>query len=172
MKKILYRLEGSGIFKNTGKSVIQIGGVANVRPNSYMVLPVNQKKTVIWVKYIDGDNKEQGPFKLLFDPEAEYTKQVKNIFNNVATVNWVSFGEAYGKQLMYVTHIQVYRGGLRKVRYSFIKPSLDLTLELLPDEAEITGQRCIVKIPKEAKKVYIQLTYRDGTKSEVKEFSK
>lgn len=46
--------------------------------------------------------------------------------------NWIAFRNYDGKQLIYFTHLVVYRCGLSEIRYSFNSHALDSRLDM-PD---------------------------------------
>jgi len=104
--------------------------------------------------------------------EAEYITSVKYILNGSAKARWISFKKLYGKQYMNLTSIQKYSRALSEVQYSFDTPSLSLKFELSPEGAEDTGKRGnMIRMPDGTERVYVRLTYKDGTKSDVMEFT-
>jgi len=89
--------------------------------------------------------------------------------------NWVHFRDYEGRQLIYFTHLEVYRCGLKQVMYSLNSDDLDREWKLDP---------CDVKNPHEinaspdnlpyislplgtAKSISIRLTFSDGSKSDI-----
>ena len=108
---------------------------------------------------------------LTFSASAMQPKDMKKILN-LTQNSWVSFRDFNGKQLIYFTHLEAYRCGIKEVRYSLNNDDLDKVWEL--DSCESEG---ISSIKKEliyltlslgtAKSIAVQLVFSDGSKSEV-----
>lgn len=86
--------------------------------------------------------------------------------------SWAYFRDYNGRQLVYFTHLEVYRCGIATARYSFNSDALDREWPLQPCDAnkpnEITTDRPYVALPLGAGKwIAVQLTFRDGSKSAV-----
>jgi len=87
--------------------------------------------------------------------------------------NWVSFRDYNGRQLIYFTHLTAYRCGIAKVRYSLNSDQLDKTYALPPcDEARPNAipedHEPYLSLPLgSAHEIYLQLTFNDGSKSQV-----
>lgn len=86
--------------------------------------------------------------------------------------SWAYFRNFNGRQLIYFTHLEVYRCGIEKVSYSLNSEALDREWELQPcDRAkpnEVTTDRPYISMPLgTAHSVAVRLTYTDGTQSPV-----
>lgn len=84
--------------------------------------------------------------------------------------SWVYFREYNGRQLIYFTHLEVYRCGIEKVRYSLDSDALDSEWKLQPCDPkkpnQITTDQPYVSLPPgTAQSATIQLTFKDGSKS-------
>jgi hypothetical protein len=86
--------------------------------------------------------------------------------------NWVSFRDFNGQQLIYFTMLESYRCGIAEVRFSINSDALDKVWRLQPCDPKkpnaITTTRPYLSLPLgAAKSIAVQLTYKDGTKSEI-----
>lgn len=91
---------------------------------------------------------------------------------DLTRANWVHFRDFNGRQLIYFTHLEVYRCGILQVRYGLNGGPLDRIYELQPcDEArpnEVTTDRPYLSLPLgTAESISILLTFEDGTESAV-----
>ena len=98
-------------------------------------------------------------------------KQMKQILNMTQN-NWVSFRDFNGKQLIYFTHLESYTCGIKEVRYSINSDDLDKVWELKPcvtkNPMAVTKDIIYLTMPlATAKYIVVQVTFADGTKSEV-----
>lgn len=95
-------------------------------------------------------------------------KQILNMTQN----NWVSFRDFNGKQLIYFTHLESYTCGIKEVRYSINSNELDKVWELQPCDTKnpmaVTKDIIYLTMPLDtAKSIAIQVTFADGTKSDI-----
>lgn len=84
--------------------------------------------------------------------------------------SWVHFRDFNGRQLIYFTHLEVYRCGIVKVRYSINSDALDQEYSLQPCNPEnpnaVTTDRPYISLPLgTAKSISVEVTFEDGTKS-------
>jgi len=98
-------------------------------------------------------------------------KQMKQILNMTQN-NWVSFRDFNGKQLIYFTHLESYTCGIKEVRYSINSDDLDKVWELQPCDTKnpmaVTKDIIYLTMPLDtAKSIAVQVTFTDGTKSEI-----
>jgi len=98
-------------------------------------------------------------------------KQMKQILNMTQN-NWVSFRDFNGKQLIYFTHLESYTCGIKEVRYSINTDELDKVWELQPCDSKnpmaVTKDIIYLTMPLDtAKSIAVQVTFIDGTKSEI-----
>lgn len=98
-------------------------------------------------------------------------KQMKQILNMTQN-NWVSFRDFNGKQLIYFTHLESYTCGIKAVHYSINTDRLDKKWELQVCDSKnpmaVTKEIIYLIMPLgTAKSIAVQLTFMDGTKSEV-----
>ncbi len=86
--------------------------------------------------------------------------------------SWVSFRDFNGQQLIYFTMLESYRCGIAEVRFSINSEALDKIWRLQPCDPKkpnaITTDRPYLALPPgTAKSIAVQLTFTDGTKSEI-----
>jgi len=98
-------------------------------------------------------------------------KQMKQILNMTQN-NWVSFRDYDGKQWIYFTHLESYTCGIKEVRYSINSDDLDKVWELQPCDTKnpmaITKDIIYLTMPLgTAKSIAVQVTFADGTVSEI-----
>jgi hypothetical protein len=100
-------------------------------------------------------------------------EQHKNILAMTQS-SWMHFRDYNGQQLIYFTHLEVYRCAIAKVRYSLNTTRLDQSWDLAPcdpdDPHAIDAENYppYVTLPLgSASWAAIQLTFPDGTQSKV-----
>ena len=127
------------------------------------------------VRYVDVTGEMQGPFPIRFDPETALIRDQRKILDMTAT-SWLSFREFNGL-LVYYTHLMSYRCAIREVRIGIDSTMPDKVLKMPPcdmrDPHAIPHEaQPYLKLPGVTKSVSVELTYRDGSISEVKTFRK
>ncbi len=86
--------------------------------------------------------------------------------------SWVGFRNYNGRQLIYFTILESYRCGIQEVRYSLNSDALDKTWKLQPcnpkNPQAVTTIRPYISLPLgTAKSIAVQLTFTDGSKSQL-----
>jgi hypothetical protein len=86
--------------------------------------------------------------------------------------NWVGFRNYNGRQLIYFTMLESYRCGIESVRYSLNSDALDKVWKLQPCDRKnphaIKTTKPYLSLPLgTAKSIAVQLTFPDGSKSEI-----
>ena len=100
--------------------------------------------------------------------QMQTTAEVKPILQ-ITKGNWIAVREYDGQDLLYFTHLEVFRCGLEQIRYVINegKPSVWETPACAGDEtfSEIAADRLPYAVfpDKSVKSVRIELTYDDGT---------
>ncbi len=84
--------------------------------------------------------------------------------------SWAYFRDFNGRQLIYFTHLESYRCGILKVRYSLNTDALDHEWKLQPCDAnapnKITTDKPYIVLPLgTANSIAVQLTFKNGGKS-------
>lgn len=117
----------------------------------------------------------QGPFPIKFEPEAALIRDQRKILDMTAT-SWLAFGGA-NSPLLYYTHLMSYRCAIREARIGIDSAVPDRVLKLPPcdlrDPVRIPADaQPYLKIPPTTQQVSVELSYRDGSVSEIKTFRK
>ena len=170
-KELFYRLDGIGEFKSTGYLPTR-----NFRTGEHMVNPyaplanLTPGEHKVEVKYVDRNDRTNGPFTLTFSTSGEQLSQTKMALN--ATSNsWLSFRDYDGKVLLYFTTLMSYRPVLKEVRYSLNSDSLDRTFKFKPsDKMFEVGDETWIAVPANTQFATAQVVYKDGSTSPIQKF--
>jgi hypothetical protein len=169
---ISWRLGDSGDFRETGFMDTLDPRTRKRMPKS-IELAADAPAATIQVRYVDVSGELQGPFPIKFDPEAALIHDQRKILDMTAT-SWLSFREFNGL-LVYYTQLMSYRCAIREARVGIDTAVSDKVLKMPPcdprDPSEIPHEAVpYLKLPPETKSVSVELTYRDGSVSEIKSF--
>jgi hypothetical protein len=170
---ISWRMGNSGEFRETGFMDTLDPRTRKRMPNPSIELAADTPAATIEVRYIDTSGELQGPFPIKFDPEAALIHDQRKILDMTAT-SWLSFREFNGL-LVYYTHLMSYRCAIREVRIGVDTAVPDRVLQMPPcdmkDPSAIpTEAKPYLKLSPSAQFVSVELTYRDGSVSEIKSF--
>ena len=170
---ISWRLGDSGNFRETGFMDTLDPRTRKRMPNPSVELSADAPAAVIQVRYVDTNGELQGPFPIRFDPEAALIRDQRKILDMTAT-SWLSFREFNGL-LVYYTHLMSYRCAIREVRVGIDSTVPDKVLKMPPcdprDPSVIPHEATpYLKLAPQTKSVSVELTYRDGSVSEIKSF--
>ncbi|MBV8696459.1 MAG: caspase family protein [Bradyrhizobium sp.] len=164
---------GNGEFRETGFMDTLDPRTRKRMPNPSIQLPPDAPAATIEVRYIDAQGELQGPFPIKFDPEAALIHDQRKILDMTAT-SWLSFREFNGL-LVYYTHLVSYRCAIREVRIGIDTTVPDKVLKLPPcdlrDPSAIpSNAQVYMKLAPSTQLMSVELTYRDGSVSEIKTF--
>ena len=170
---ISWRIGETGEFRETGFIDTLDARTRKRMPNPSIELPADAPAATIQVRYVDAQGELQGPFPIRFDPEAALIRDQRKILDMTAT-SWLSFREFNGL-LVYYTHLMSYRCAIREVRVGIDSAMPDKVLKMPPcdprDPSVIPhNSQPYLKLAPATKSVSVELTYRDGSVSEVKSF--
>jgi hypothetical protein len=170
---ISWRLGDAGDFRETGFMDTLDPRTRKRMPNPSVELPADAPAAIIQVRYVDTNGDLQGPFPIRFDPEAALIRDQRKILDMTAT-SWLSFREFNGL-LVYYTHLMSYRCAIREVRVGVDSTVPDKVLKLPPcdprDPSVIPRDATpYLKLAPQTRSVSVELTYRDGSVSEIKSF--
>lgn len=170
---ISWRLGEAGNFRETGFMDAFDPRTRRRLPNPAIQLDADQPATTIYVRYIDGNGDLQGPFPIRFDPIGALEREQRRILEMTAG-SWLSFRDFNGL-LVYYTHLMSYRCAIREVRLGLNSTIPDRALAMPPcnqkDPMAIPPDaQPYLKLPPATALVSVELTYRDGSVSEVKTF--
>jgi len=170
---ISWRIGDSGEFRETGFLDTLDPRTRKRMPNPSIELAADAPAATIQVRYVDTSGEMQGPFPIKFDPEAALIHDQRKILDMTAT-SWLSFRE-YNGLLVYYTQLMSYRCAIREARVGIDSAVPDKVLKMPPcdvrDPSAIPHDALpYLKLPPETKSVSVELTYRDGSVSEIKSF--
>ncbi|MBB1092630.1 caspase family protein [Rhodopseudomonas palustris] len=170
---ISWRLGDSGEFRETGFMDVLDPRTRKRMPNPSIQLPTDAAAATLEVRYVDAQGELQGPFPIRFEPEAALLRDQRKILDMTAT-SWLSFREFNGL-LVYYTHLMSYRCAIREARIGIDSAVPDKVLKMpacdLRDPVAIPHEATpYLKLSPNVKSVSVELTYRDGSVSEIKSF--
>jgi hypothetical protein len=170
---IAWRMGDSGEFRETGFIDSLDPRTRKRMPNPSIELAADAPAATIQLRYVDASGELQGPFPIRFDPEAALIRDQRKILDMTAT-SWLSFREFNGL-LVYYTHLMSYRCAIREVRVGIDSAVPDKVLKMPPcdprDPSAIPHDaQPYLKLAAATKSVSVELTYRDGSVSEIKSF--
>jgi hypothetical protein len=170
---ISWRMGDSGQFKETGFLDTLDPRTRKRIPNPAIELAADAPAATIQMRYVDASGEVQGPFPIRFDPDAALVRDQRKILDMTAT-SWLSFRQFNGL-LVYYTHLMSYRCAIREVRIGIDSSVPDRALKMPPcdplDPVAIPQDATpYLKLPPATKTISVELTYRDGSVSEIKSF--
>ena len=170
---ISWRMGDAGDFRETGFMDTLDPRTRKRMPNPSIELPADAPAAMIQVRYVDTNGELQGPFPIRFDPEAALIRDQRKILDMTAT-SWLSFREFNGL-LVYYTHLMSYRCAIREVRVGIDSTVPDKVVKMPPcdprDPSVIPHDATpYLKLSPQTRSVSVELTYRDGSVSEIKSF--
>ena len=174
-REVFYRLESEESFRSTGTMEAKNPATGLNMPNMYFSLRPNTGKTKIQVKYTDVGNEMRGPYTLEFDPDKALFESQKKILD-LTKNGWVSFRDFDGKLLLYFTHLLSTRCALKEVAYGLNSQSTPSIFDVPKcndkDPFSVPDVKIYVEVPKNSQYATVQLTFKDGSKSEAVRFDR
>jgi hypothetical protein len=167
-KELFYKLDGKGDFQSTGHLPYKNAQTGLPMVNTHVPLPnLPPGEHAIEVKYVDKNEKTNGPYTLKFSTADEQLAQGKMMLNAVSG-SWLSFRDYDGKVLLYFTTLMSYRPIIKEVRYSLNNDALDKTFRFKPSEKMYeVGDEVYLAVPGDSQFASVQVTFKDGTTSTV-----
>ncbi|MFO0442477.1 MAG: hypothetical protein ACK5ZM_00985 [bacterium] len=171
IKTVEYQLDGEGGFKPTGFANMTNPQTGLPMPSqTIMVATLSPGEHQLEVRYTDMADKVNGPFVLKLNTAEAAVKSGKSMLD-MSAPSWLSIQNGN----VYFTGVLVHRGILKSIRYSFDSESLDKEFPFSPPKPgegpyEIGEGLPYLKAPAGLKFVTLQLTFIDGTQSEVKKY--
>lgn len=165
-----YRVGDAGEFKETGLLDVLDQRTGARMPNPSFAMSPRAQANIIQVRYRSVDGADVGPFSIRFDPDiALYEDQRRNLTSIQGS--WVEFRDFNGV-LVYFTTLVSYRCAVTEVRYGLNgAPPLtrfDLPACNMKDPYAIPNNaKTYLKVPGNTKSISVQVTWRDGSQSEV-----
>jgi uncharacterized protein DUF4062 len=167
-KELFYKLDGKGDFQSTGHLPYKNAQTGLPMVNTHVPLPnLPPGEHTIDVKYVDKNEKTNGPYTLKFSTADEQLAQGKMMLNAVSG-SWLSFRDYDGKVLLYFSTLMSYRPIIKEVRYSLNNDALDKTFRFKPSEKMYeVGDEVYLAVPGDSQFASVQVTFKDGTTSTV-----
>jgi hypothetical protein len=170
---ISWRMGDSGDFRETGFLDTLDPRTRKRIPNPSIELAADAPAATLQVRYVDISGEMQGPFPIKFDPEAALIHDQRKILD-MTTTSWLSFREFNGL-LVYYTHLMSYRCAIREVRIGINSAVPDQVVKMpscdTRDPSAIPANaQPYIKLAPSTQFVSVELTYRDGSVSEIKSF--
>jgi class 3 adenylate cyclase len=167
------RVGEAGEFKSTGFAQGADQRTGKPAPLPTIELPPGQERTTLYVRYDDATGRTAGPFPIAFDPQAALVASQREVLERFPNA-WVAF-RADMPNVLYYTHLISYRCAIEHAEMGLDEGPLVIDLPLPPcDEtnphAVPADMRPYAHLPKGVRSVSVQLTYADGTQSEVRSF--
>lgn len=170
---ISWRFGESGEFRETGFLDVLDPRTRKRMPNPAIQLDADAPAATLQVRYVDQNGVMQGPFPIRFDPMAALVRDQRKILDMTAG-SWLSFRDFNGV-LLYYTHLVSYRCAIREVKIGLDTTIPEKTIKLppcntkdpyvIPHDAQV-----YFKVPGNTRSVSVELTYQDGSVSEIKNF--
>ena len=170
---ISWRLGEKGDFRETGFIDSLDPRTRKRIPNSSVQLDADTPSQTIYVRYVDTNGDMKGPFPIRFDPEAALLRDQRKILDMTAS-SWLAFREFNGL-MVYYTHLVSYRCAIRQVRIGIDTTVPDKVIQLPPcdmrDPVAIPSNSTpYMKLPPNTRSVSVELTFKDGSLSELRNF--
>lgn len=170
---ISWRIGDAGDFRETGFLDTLDSRTRKRMPNPSIELPSDAPAATIQVRYVDASGDMQGPFPIKFDPEVALVRDQRKILDMTAN-SWLSFRQFNGL-LVYYTHLVSYRCAIREVRIGIDSAVPNQVLTMPPcdmrDPSAIPYNAALYqKLAPSTQFISVELTYRDGSVSEIKSF--
>lgn len=170
---ISWRFGESGNFRETGHLNTLDPRTRKRMPNPSIQLDADTPEGTIYVRYADARGDWAEPFPIKFDPAGALERSQREILE-MTSGNWLSFREFNGL-MVYYTHLVSYRCAIREVKIGIDSTVPDRKLAIPPCDPRApssipSSAQPYMKLPPKTKVMSVELTYRDGTTSEVKTF--
>ena len=170
---ISWRIGDSGEFRETGFIDTLDPRTRKRMPNPSIELAADAPASTIQLRYVDVYGELQGPFPIKFDPEAALIRDQRKILDMTAT-SWLAFREFNGL-LVYYSHLMSYRCAIREVRVGIDTAVPDRLLKMPPCDVRDPSviphdSQPYLNLAPSTQFVSVELTYRDGSVSEIKSF--
>jgi hypothetical protein len=170
---ISWRLGENGDFRETGFIDALDPRTRKRIPNSSVQMDADTPSQTLYVRYVDTNGDLKGPYPIRFDPEAALLRDQRKILDMTAS-SWLAFREFNGL-MVYYTHLVSYRCAIRQVRIGIDTTVPDKVIQLPPcdmrDPVAIPSNSSpYMKLPANTKSVSVELTFKDGSLSELRNF--
>lgn len=172
--EIFFRLGEQDEWVSTGFSPTRSVSTGKPLPRSDFMLTTRRVPKEIFVKYLDVNGRENGPFRLPFDPMEHFLRNSREALRMMAWVHFREWPEVH--LLVYFTPILSYKDAFTAVHYSIDDDSLSKRLRFTGDPQRMEfkqdeNDESIVEVPLTTQSVCVQVHFVDGTASEARTFT-
>jgi TIR domain len=173
-KEIFYRLSEQDDWVSTGFSPARSFSTGKPMPRGNIALSRRRPPQEVFVKYLDVNGRENGPYRLPFDPMDHFLRFCREVLR---TTTWVAFREwPEGHLLVYFTHVLSYKDVYTAIHYSIDDASLSRQLRFKGDPKRMRLEQdekdeSTVEVPLTTQSVCVQVHFVDGTASEARTFT-
>lgn len=173
-KEIFYRLREDDAWIGTGFSPARSLATGKPMPRADIALGPRRAPDAVFLKYVDINGREHGPYRIPFDPLQHF---LRNCRDALRASQWVSFREwPAGHLLVYFSDLLSWKDALSAVCFSIDDKSLSRRLKFRGDPTRMGFEidehdELYVEAPAATAFVCVQVYFVDGTASEVRTFS-
>ncbi|MGI9416118.1 MAG: caspase family protein, partial [Hyphomicrobiales bacterium] len=169
-----YRIGEDGEFQDPGFHDHLDQRTGQRMPKTNFVMPGDQKPATLYVTWRDKRGEQAAVFPVNFNPDGALADGQKKILEQLWTA-WISFREWEGLTV-YFTHLISYRCGIKEIRYGLNDGAPDTVWPLPPCDrtnphAVPENAKIYMNIPTATAAMSVQLTYHDGSVSQVRRFN-
>jgi hypothetical protein len=172
VKEIFYRIGADGAFKSTGFLATPNVQTGLPMATPFVSMPGSMGKTTFFIRYVDLRDDVHGPYEIVFDPQVAMLAGTKSILE-MTKYSWVAFSAPTGKVSLYFSALLSYRQALKKIYYGFDVETPTTEFPFKPADPDNPyeireGPKDLMRdVPAGTRFVTVQVTYIDGTKSEI-----
>ncbi len=168
-----YRVEG-GEIRSTGQLDMISPQTGQKMARPFFGLPLGTEEATVDIWYDNRNGEEQGPFPITFSAAEAFVTFTRNILEGV-TSKWIEDRAWDDAQLVYFSHLVSYRCGLSAIRYGVETAELTESFPMQPcnpkDPYSVgENQEIYLRFAKPVSYMSVQLTYADGSLSELRRF--
>jgi hypothetical protein len=171
-REIFVRFADEAEFRSTGKTNVPSFATGLPMPRMTITIPAFEGTRDLFVKYVDSRGRERGPYPIRIDAARAVSAATRDVLQ--MTRPWVAFLGDQDRRLLYFTHLLAFKYALKEIRYSLDDDSLSRRVRFTPARIGETGidpdDEMMVEIPASTRCVYVQLTFVDGSRSDVERF--
>ncbi len=171
--EIFYKTPGMMEFRSTGFHDLIDEDTGRKLANRSISRPLTVKPLKFVIKYTDLAGNEQGPFEYVMDPKKETIRNTKSLLELIKN-KWIFYRDGYHRRTI-VYFSPLFREGVSEIHYGIDREAPDTKYDFQPfdspgmahysDDAKIH-----MVVPDETEFISVQVTFKDGVKSDVLRF--
>ncbi len=164
-QEIFYRTKSDNDFQSTGFQDQPDPLTGEQLPVGFVQLPIGATGTTVEVQYTDVRGIQRGPFRLDFDPQTEMFRETKRRLELTKSV-WARFGVGDRANRLYFAQLSAHREAISEVRYA-VDSETPTTIHRFTDSKANDTSVPFVEVSPSARYAVVQLTFVDGSKSDI-----